>query len=64
MILPILLTFCLLDMGVVVRILKRIMSVKILEINGNPFQYSCLENSMDGEPGGLQSMGSQRVGHD
>ena len=20
---------------------------------GNPLQYSCLENSMDGEPGGL-----------
>ena len=34
------------------------------EGNGNPLQYSCLENSMDGEPGGLQSMGSQRVGHD
>ena len=32
--------------------------------NGNLFQYSCLENSMDGEPGGLQSMGPQRVGHD
>ena len=31
--------------------------------NGNPLQYSCLGNSMDGEPGGLQSMGSQRVGH-
>ena len=26
-------------------------------------QYSCLENPMDGEPGGLQSMGSLRVGH-
>ena len=34
------------------------------EGNGNPLQYSCLENSMDGQPGGLQSMGSQRVGHD
>ena len=35
------------------------------EGNGNPLQYSCLENPMDrGEPGGLQSMGSQRVGHD
>jgi hypothetical protein len=32
MILPILLTFCLLDIGVVLRILKRIMFVKILEI--------------------------------
>ena len=30
--------------------------------NGNPLQYSCLENCM--EPGGLQSMGLQRVGHD
>ena len=28
------------------------------EGNGNPLQYSCLENSMD------RSMGLQRVGHD
>ena len=34
------------------------------EGNGNPLQYSCLENPMDKEPGGLQPMGSQRVGHD
>ena len=47
------------------------------EGNGNPLQYSCLENPMDGgawcsarripglaEPGGLPSMGSHRVGHD
>ena len=27
--------------------------------NGNPFQYSCLENSTD--TGGLQSMGLQRA---
>ena len=33
------------------------------EGNGTPLQYSCLENPMDGEPGGLQSMGSRRVGH-
>ena len=33
------------------------------EGNGNPLQYSCLENPM-GEPGGLQSMGLRRVGHD
>ena len=33
------------------------------EGNGNPLQYSCLENLMDREPGGLQSMGSQRVRH-
>ena len=31
------------------------------EGNGNPLQYSCLENPMDR---GAQSMGSQRVGHD
>ena len=44
--------------------------------NGNPLQYSCLGNPMDRgalvgyspynleeEPGGLQSMESQRVGH-
>ena len=29
-----------------------------------PLQYSCLENPVDGEPGGLQSMESGRVGHD
>ena len=27
------------------------------EGNGNPLQYSCLENSWREEPGGLQSMG-------
>ena len=31
---------------------------------GNPLQYSFLENLWTEEPGGLQSMGSQRVGHD
>ena len=34
------------------------------EGNGNPLQYSCLENPMDGGAGRLQSTGSQRVGHD
>ena len=34
------------------------------EGNGYPFQYSGLENSMDRGSGGLQSLGSQRVGHD
>ena len=35
------------------------------EGNGNPLQYSCLENSMDrGAGNGLQSMGSERVRHD
>ena len=32
--------------------------------NGNLLQYSYLENPIDGGPGGLQSLGSQRVGHD
>ena len=33
--------------------------------NGNPLQYSCLQNHMDTEePGELWSMGLQRVGHD
>ena len=32
--------------------------------NGNPLQYSCLENPWTEEPSGLQSMGLQRVGHD
>ena len=32
--------------------------------NGNPLWHSCLENPMDKEPGKLQSMKSQRVGHD
>ena len=34
------------------------------EENGNAPQYSCLENSMAEEPGGLWSMGLQRVGRD
>ena len=34
------------------------------EGNGNPLQYSCLENSWTEEPGGLQSMGLQRVAYD
>ena len=29
----------------------------------NSLQYSCLQNPMTGEPGGLQSMGSQIAGH-
>ena len=34
------------------------------EGNGNPLQYSCLGISRTEKPGRLQSMGSQRVGHD
>ena len=33
------------------------------EGNGNSLQF-CLENPMEEEPGGLQSMGLKRVGHD
>ena len=36
----------------------------IEEGNGNPLQYSCLENPWIEERGGLQSIGSLRVGHD
>ena len=35
------------------------------EGNGNPLQYSCLENSMDGGAWwATWSLGLQRVGHD
>ena len=34
------------------------------EGNGNPFQYSSWRIPWTEEPGDLQSMGSQRVGHD
>ena len=34
------------------------------EGNGNPLHYSCLEIPWTEEPGGLQSVGSRRVGHD
>ena len=39
-------------------------SGRSLEVgNGNPPQYSYLGNLMTEEPGGLQSMGQQRVRH-
>ena len=34
------------------------------EGHGSPLQYSCLEIAWTEEPSGLQSMGSQRAGHD
>jgi len=34
------------------------------EGNSNPLQYSCLDNSMTKEPGGLLSMGLQRARYD
>ena len=33
------------------------------EGDGTPLQYSCLENPWTEEPGGLQSIGSLKVGH-
>ena len=33
------------------------------EKNGNPFQYSCLENPMDREAWWAEVHGFQRVGH-
>ena len=33
-------------------------------VNGNPLQYSCLENAMDRGSWWLQSMGSERIRHD
>ena len=33
------------------------------EGNGNPLQHPCLENPWMEEPGGLLSMGLQKVGH-
>ena len=33
------------------------------ERNGNPLQYSCWRISWTEEPGGLQSMGPQKVRH-
>ena len=32
--------------------------------HGKPLQYSCLENLMDGDSSGLQSIGLQRIRHD
>ena len=32
--------------------------------HGNPFQYSCLENSMDGRAWWATYMRLQRIGHD
>ena len=34
------------------------------EGNGSPFRYSCLKTPWIEEPGRLQSLESQRVGHD
>ena len=33
------------------------------ERNGNPLQHSCWETSWTEKPGGLQTLGLQRVGH-
>ena len=36
----------------------------LVEENGNPLQYSCLENPMDREACWVPTLGSQRVRHD
>ena len=33
------------------------------ERHGNPLRFSCLQNPWTEEPGGLQLIGSHRVGH-
>ena len=33
------------------------------EVNDNPLQYSCREIPWTEEPGGLQSKGCKRIGH-
>ena len=43
---------------------KYLLAPSVGEGNGTPIQYSCLENPMDIEPGGLQSVRLLRVGHD
>ena len=49
--------------GTYLNIIKAIYDKSTREGNGTPLQYSCLENPWTEEPGRLQSMGSQRVGH-
>ena len=39
-------------------------SQRLEEGNGSLLQYSCLESPKERKSGGLQSMGSQKVGHD
>ena len=59
--------FCCLDCRIVITLSKFHIHALIYYIgregNGTPLQYSCLENLWTEEPGGLQSMGSLRVGH-
>ena len=63
---------CLLDKSVVtVKISLEGFLFYLVEIgvpfgegNGTTLQYSCLENPWTEEPGGLQSIGSQRAGLD
>ena len=38
--------------------------ISLGEGNGNPLHYFCLKNPCTEESGKLQSVGSQRVGHD
>ena len=40
------------------------LEISPVEGNGNPLQYSCLENPMDRGASQVTSTGSQSVGHD
>ena len=46
------------------KIISAFLKPLVGEGNGNPLQYSCLENPTGRGPDRLQSMGSWRVGHD
>ena len=45
------------------KVVSQVLGSRSGEGNGTPLQCSCLENPRDGEPGGLPSTGSHRVGH-
>ena len=59
-----LLQYIYLSLSPIIIIIFNYGSIILGEGNGNPLQYSCLENPWTEEPGRLQSMGSLRVGHD
>ena len=44
--------------------MRLLRGIKVWSGNGNPLQYSCWSVPWTEEPGGLQSLGWQRVGHD
>ena len=50
---------CMLDCFPGGSVVKNPPAILPVEENGKQFQYSCLENSMEEKPSGLQSTGSQ-----